>query len=595
MLQKILKKIDNIFSLDYRSLALMRIGLGITLLIDTLQRMRDISAHYSDFGILPRSELLRLWNSDWTFSLHMMSGLPFFEFMLLLSALFFSILLIFGYKTKIAVMSSWILLISIHTRNPMILQGGDLFFRVILFWAMFLPLNIRYSVDSLLNKTKKVLGESYLGIWGIGYIVQVCLLYIFTGILKTGPEWTINGNATYFALHVDQLVTPLGLLLREIPYEFLQIMTFGVLYLEIFGVLLFFIPWKNGFFKILGIFLFAMLQLGFNSTMRLGTFGMIAVVGTLAILPKEFWTEIVNNLYKKISNKGKSGLSIFYDYDCTFCQKISFIIAKILFLNPETKILQSSTDSDIEKIMRRENSWVIRNRDNVLYTSFSGFLVLIKYSPIFAWTEIIFKNENIKILGEKIYKHVAKNRKQVCDTDKSEQKILPAWQNYSIQGIGIFLIGYIIIWNIGTTGKKIMPESGEKLGFLTHLDQQFNMFAPSPLRQDGWYVIHGKLRDGTDVDVFRKKIDVSYKKPELVSYMYKNQRWQKFMMNIFYEDMKEFRLGYGRYLCREWNKNKTDKDELVSFKIIFMTETTPNPNEAFPPIEPKNLWDHSCF
>jgi hypothetical protein len=33
-------------------------------------------------------------------------------------------------------------------RNPYILSGGDVLLRVVVFWAMFLPLGDRYSLDA---------------------------------------------------------------------------------------------------------------------------------------------------------------------------------------------------------------------------------------------------------------------------------------------------------------------------------------------------------------------------------------------------------------------------------------------------------------
>ena len=38
-------------------------------------------------------------------------------------------------------------------RNPLVVQGGDVLLRVLLFWAMFLPWCAYYSVDSLSRPT----------------------------------------------------------------------------------------------------------------------------------------------------------------------------------------------------------------------------------------------------------------------------------------------------------------------------------------------------------------------------------------------------------------------------------------------------------
>src|SRR5262245_49400877 len=50
----------DFLSLDIRSLALMRIGLGLVLLGDWIQRLPDLYAHATDAGVMPRSLAGRL-------------------------------------------------------------------------------------------------------------------------------------------------------------------------------------------------------------------------------------------------------------------------------------------------------------------------------------------------------------------------------------------------------------------------------------------------------------------------------------------------------------------------------------------------------
>ena len=61
-----------------------------------------------------------------------------------------------GYRARLATIACWFLVMSIHNRNPMILSAGDILLRLLLFWAMFLPLGARYSVDAALDKNPSV-------------------------------------------------------------------------------------------------------------------------------------------------------------------------------------------------------------------------------------------------------------------------------------------------------------------------------------------------------------------------------------------------------------------------------------------------------
>jgi hypothetical protein len=50
-------RLAELFGVDLRSLALVRIGVGTLLLADLALRSRDFRAHYTDFGILPREAI----------------------------------------------------------------------------------------------------------------------------------------------------------------------------------------------------------------------------------------------------------------------------------------------------------------------------------------------------------------------------------------------------------------------------------------------------------------------------------------------------------------------------------------------------------
>lgn len=594
----IVHKVREWFSLDYRSMAALRIGVGITLLLDTIQRAFDLRAFYSDMGILPRAEYLKLWENKWWISVHMAGGLSGFEAVLLAIAAIFAIMLILGYRTRFAMIMSWFFLISLQMRNPVILQGGDVLFRVVLFWMIFLPLGKVWSLDRLFNRVAPPTKETYFSAATLAYIVQICMLYVFTGILKTGEAWH-NGTAVYYALHVDQLITPIGAYLREFP-TIMSIFTHVTWYLETYGVLLFFSPVATGFFRTMGIFLFACLQIGFNSSMRLGLFGMIAIVVTLGLLPSGFWNEGWSTITHWIASKGKKGLTIYYDFECSFCYKVSHLLKRGLLLDHETQILAAHTDPEVEKIMEEKNSWVIVDAAGNKYTSWNGVASVFSHSPLFAWAGWIAKLPIISHIGESVYAVISSKRKLVCTPELVEEKptgIRRTWL-ILVEVVVVFLMLYTIAWNLDTLENnrpQILSPQMQAIGWFTHLDQKFNMFAPTPLTEDGWYVMPGKLRDGTEIDVFTGKTEVSYEKPQWVAYTYKNQRWQKYLMNLWSRDFTQYRLSYGRYLCREWNASHEFSKQLETFEIIFMVENTPPPGEPQPPVTPTTIWTHNCF
>ena len=47
--------------------------------------------------------------------------------------------LLLSYRTRLATLLSWVLLVSVQNRNPLLGQGGDDLLRMLLFWGLFLP------------------------------------------------------------------------------------------------------------------------------------------------------------------------------------------------------------------------------------------------------------------------------------------------------------------------------------------------------------------------------------------------------------------------------------------------------------------------
>jgi hypothetical protein len=68
----------------------------------------------------------------------------------------FGVMLVFGYKTRAAVIGSFIMTVSVHNRNWLVNNGGDDILRALLFISIFLPLSKCFSVDSALTKEKKI-------------------------------------------------------------------------------------------------------------------------------------------------------------------------------------------------------------------------------------------------------------------------------------------------------------------------------------------------------------------------------------------------------------------------------------------------------
>src|ERR1044072_3228821 len=179
----------NYLLFDKRALALMRICIAFVLMLDLGIRLSDLEAFYSNSGVVPLPMLFEhAWN-PYFISIHTISGLWQVELVLFLIAFLFAILLFIGYRTQLFTFLSWFMLISLHNRNILILQGGDDLLRMVLFWSIFIPWGEHYSCDRLLNNNHPANENPQIRTAAtIAYLLQVCYIYSGSALLK-GPEW----------------------------------------------------------------------------------------------------------------------------------------------------------------------------------------------------------------------------------------------------------------------------------------------------------------------------------------------------------------------------------------------------------------------
>ena len=123
-MQQLNKYLNNPFVVDLRALAMMRIGVGLLLFADLWLRAPDVVAWLTDSGVLPR-DLSMDFSNDYRWSLYWLNGSEFWASSLMVIAGIFSVMLVLGLRTRMASVGSFILLVSLHNRNPLLLQGGD--------------------------------------------------------------------------------------------------------------------------------------------------------------------------------------------------------------------------------------------------------------------------------------------------------------------------------------------------------------------------------------------------------------------------------------------------------------------------------------
>ena len=491
--------LHDLFGLDLRSLGVMRVLLGGLLFLDTVLRSTDAVAFYSDQGVFPRSAMLEMGWSQWRWSLHMGTGEPKLIGVLFAIQAAFALMFMVGYRTRLATIASWIFVVSLHARAPLVLQAGDILIRLVLFWSMFLPLGARFSLDALRGAEPQRPPRLAVSAATFAFMLQLAFMYVFTAILKSGSVWQ-NGQAVYYALSIDHYVKqPQTSWILKLP-KLMQFMTGSTMVLEYVGPIALFSPVLRGPVRTLVCLAFISLHLGFFTFMELGFFSWICMIAWVGVFPSWLW--------------------------------------------------------------ERLSDWELRRPGPPLRLPLpiNGFVAL-------------------------------------CI-------VIATW------------------WNLSTIHKQIgrsmaVPEQIRWLGNALRLDQKWDMFAPFPMKDDGWYVLPGRLSNGQSIELWRQEptrwvpvdttdghtpvlneldesLELERFKPAEASSEFKSQRWRKYMRNLWTKTNKNWRLYFGKHVCREWNATHKGGESLRSFRMVYMKENTPKPGGKTK-LEPVLIWKHDCF
>ena len=152
---------------------MMEMVLAIIVIIDLCMRATDLTAHYTDSGVLSRFDYVNAISNKFFISFHLANGTETFQIILFGMHFVLGCVLFLGYRTRIVTILIFAFTVSLHARNPLILNGGDDILRLLLFWSIFLPIGANWSVDSAMNTLKRPTDNYHFSVASVGLILQV--------------------------------------------------------------------------------------------------------------------------------------------------------------------------------------------------------------------------------------------------------------------------------------------------------------------------------------------------------------------------------------------------------------------------------------
>lgn len=276
-------------SIDLRSIGIFRIGLAVILILDLLlNKMPFAEIFYSNAGLFDHatSELLIHSNPN-----NKLYGFGLMNFVDSVGAvrLFFAVtllsyfLLLAGVFSRFFAVIAFVLLWSIHQRNPYVLSGPDELLINFLFIALFLPLDQRFSAIRVGPER----ANRFIGLASFYALFLVAMMYFFQAFLKEGDLWK-KGLAISYAAMETLWVKPFGLSMAS-KTDLCFFFSKATIWLEYSIPVLIFFPFRNARTRILAVFLILLFHGSIFLFFDVGLLPLIALVYAALLVPADAW------------------------------------------------------------------------------------------------------------------------------------------------------------------------------------------------------------------------------------------------------------------------------------------------------------------
>lgn len=282
---------------DLAPVALFRIVFGIQLFNWFWQLFPNLSAFFTDEGFMPRFQLVSFFPDRFT----LLAGFAVWWEVAIFWVLSLAIALAVtvGWHTRVACVLAFVAVGSFSWRNPLILDGSDIVFRIIPLWLALTRCGDLYSVDAGLRRDR---GEV---ITGHGPALPVRLLelqvgwiYLMTGLEKMAGTLWKNGTAAFYALQLEHTFGRGYAYFIATQPVLAALMSWGTIVIELVFLPLTMIPSRVT--RLLAVAGGIMLHGGILTLMNVGNFPVIMLSTLILFLPPEWVRTFVENVEARV-------------------------------------------------------------------------------------------------------------------------------------------------------------------------------------------------------------------------------------------------------------------------------------------------------
>jgi hypothetical protein len=266
------------------TLALFRIAFGLLTLVWALALVPDVLTFFSPGGIVPHSPDYGASALPWTWGL--LDGAPPDAVVIALFSAFTaaSVLLVVGYRTRVASAVVFVGLLSFERRNPFVFNAGDNLIRIMAFYLLLAPAGASLSLDRWRRCRDRFWEFPARAPWALRLIqVQLSVIYLSTVWEKLQGETWRGGTAVSYALRTDDIqrvALPSGI--TDSPLVS-HVLTYGTLATELAVGILIWSRRARPFVIVPAI----LLHLFIDATLTAGLFSAAMLTAYVAFIPPD--------------------------------------------------------------------------------------------------------------------------------------------------------------------------------------------------------------------------------------------------------------------------------------------------------------------
>lgn len=354
-----------------------------------------------------------------------------------------------GLFTRLATVGMWVLLVSLHMRNPIILNGGDILLRASTFYLMLMPAGAAWSLDNLVRRKllkpvqpgwgRKLASlpfthvarwdESLRGESSTGWVrpwtqrlaqIQLVIVYFFTGIdkvrgVRPGGDWGdwMGGRAVGLALNHGTIAR--FEFLTGWPLWMFAPATWITLAWEIAFPLL--VLWRRTRWYALSIGV--LLHVGIFATMEVTHFSWTTL--------SYYWLFISSAVLIDMAGKAtgaseKRVYTVYFDGMCPICRKSKRTLERLDWLGRlkyadihDRKFAEAELPDVSYADMLKQ--MYVKRPDGLNFGGFYAFRAMAPMLPL-CWPLVPFLwLPGASFLGTRVYSYIAKNRFKYAKCD----------------------------------------------------------------------------------------------------------------------------------------------------------------------------------